>query len=103
MRKQSKAFQSKRSGNRAVPALAHQIVNDKTWQLAASYGMMNLLRRFGTYWLPRNRNTDSDQQPSSQFARDVNEGKVGVGLEHGLISPRAISHYVRRGVHKEAV
>lgn len=75
MRKQSKVFQSKRSGGRQhtpfgyadTAQLTHHVVNDKGNQLAASYGLMNLLRRVGGFWVPRNTHTDKDH-PSRRFA-----------------------------------
>lgn len=103
MRKQSKAFQSKRSGARGMPALAHHVVNDKSWQLAASYGLMNLLRRVGMYWLPRNTNSQSAGEShcaSRRFVEGLHSGAHGEGA--GLYTPQVINNYIRSGIHSEA-
>lgn len=102
MRKQSKAFQSKRSGNRAMPALAHQIGNDKTWQLAAAYGLMNLLRRVGDYWLPRNVRSGTDLIAGIAPHMGIRAVTENMHKSGGTVHNKVAAQYVRRGVHNEA-
>lgn len=87
-----------------MPALAHEYSNNKTWQLAASYGLMNLMRRVGKYWLPRNTNTSSAGEPLGNAGRELvqalQSGKAGDSS--GFYTPKVINNYVRQGIHMEA-